>query len=78
ILVVDDTMTTLMMLLALLSTQGYQVSSAQSGAEALDLALKQPPDLILLDFSLPGMDGLAVCRELKLNPRTRDIPILFL
>ncbi|OVE47130.1 putative bifunctional diguanylate cyclase/phosphodiesterase [Chromobacterium violaceum] len=78
ILVVDDTMTALMMLVALLSTQGYQVSSAQSGAEALDLALKHPPDLILLDFSMPGMDGLAVCRELKLNPRTRDIPILFL
>ncbi|MEN3031493.1 EAL domain-containing response regulator [Chromobacterium amazonense] len=78
ILVVDDTMTTLMMLLALLSTQGFQVSSAQSGAEALDLAQKQPPDLILLDFSLPDMDGVAVCRELKLNARTRDIPVLFL
>ncbi|SUX56219.1 response regulator [Chromobacterium vaccinii] len=78
ILVVDDTMTALMMLVALLSTQGYQVSSAQSGAEALDLAQKHPPDLILLDFSMPDMDGLAVCRELKQSPRTRDIPILFL
>ncbi|POZ61506.1 putative bifunctional diguanylate cyclase/phosphodiesterase [Chromobacterium alticapitis] len=78
ILVVDDTTTTLMMLLALLSTQGYQVSSAQSGAEALNLAQKHPPDLILLDFNLPDTDGLAVCRELKLNLRTRDIPVLFL
>lgn len=78
ILVVDDTMTALMMLVALLSTQGYQVSSAQSGAEALDLVQKHPPDLILLDFSMPDMDGLAVCRELKQSPRTRDIPVLFL
>ncbi|MGC0151127.1 putative bifunctional diguanylate cyclase/phosphodiesterase [Chromobacterium vaccinii] len=78
ILVVDDTMTTMMMLLALLSTQGYQVSSAQSGSETLERAAKHPPDLILLDFSLPDMDGIAVCRELKLNPRTRDIPVLFL
>lgn len=78
ILVVDDTMTALMMLVALLSTQGYQVSSAQSGAEALALAQKHPPDLILLDFNMPDMDGLAVCRELKLAPRTRDIPVLFL
>ncbi|UTH74665.1 bifunctional diguanylate cyclase/phosphodiesterase [Chromobacterium sp. IIBBL 290-4] len=78
ILVVDDTLTTLMMLLALLSTEGYQVSSAQSGAEALSLVSQKSPDLILLDFSLPDMDGLAVCRELKMNPRTRDIPILFL
>ncbi|WP_046167319.1 putative bifunctional diguanylate cyclase/phosphodiesterase [Chromobacterium vaccinii] len=78
ILVVDDTMTALMMLVALLSTQGYQVSSAQSGTEALALAQKHPPDLILLDFNMPDMDGLAVCRELKQSPRTRDIPILFL
>ncbi|MEO2215877.1 EAL domain-containing protein [Chromobacterium vaccinii] len=78
ILVVDDTMTALMMLVALLSTQGYQVSSAQSGAEALDLVQKHPPDLILLDFNMPDMDGLAVCRELKQSPRTRDIPVLFL
>ncbi|WP_434628995.1 EAL domain-containing response regulator [Chromobacterium sp. CV08] len=78
ILVVDDTMTTLMMLLALLSTQGYQVSSAQSGTEALERVARHPPDLILLDFSLPDIDGIAVCNELKLNPRTRDIPVLFL
>ncbi|KUM02168.1 EAL domain-containing protein [Chromobacterium subtsugae] len=78
ILVVDDTMTTLMMLLALLSTEGYQASSAQSGAEALELVRKHPPDLILLDFSMPDMDGLQVCRQLKASSRTRDIPILFL
>ncbi|OHX20771.1 hypothetical protein BI344_14105 [Chromobacterium sphagni] len=78
ILVVDDTMTTLMMLLALLSTEGYQVSSAQSGTEALESVRKHPPDLILLDFSMPDMDGLEVCRQLKVNSRTRDIPVLFL
>ncbi|WP_168209629.1 putative bifunctional diguanylate cyclase/phosphodiesterase [Chromobacterium paludis] len=65
-------------LLALLSTQGYQVGSAASGAEALLSITRHPPDLILLDYALPDMDGATMCRELKLNPRTRDIPILLL
>ncbi|CAM2069606.1 Diguanylate cyclase [Sulfidibacter corallicola] len=55
----------------------YDVSVATNGLQALQLALEQPPDLILLDILMPDMDGYETCRRLKSDQRTRDIPIIF-
>jgi two-component system phosphate regulon response regulator PhoB len=58
--------------------EGYQVAGVASGEEALATAEAQPPDLILLDLMLPGVDGLTVCQRLRSNPRTEAVPILML
>jgi diguanylate cyclase (GGDEF)-like protein len=55
----------------------YQVFMATSGAQALSLCQSNPPDLVLLDVVMPGMDGFEVCRQLKDNAATRNIPIIF-
>ncbi|HLW01325.1 MAG TPA: response regulator transcription factor [Ktedonobacterales bacterium] len=65
ILVVDDEELVLRSLRRILIASGYEAQVAASGPQGLDLARKAPPDLILLDLSMPGMDGLAVCRELR-------------
>ena len=77
ILVVDDTPANLSLMANLLSDQ-YQVKVAISGMRALELATAEPPDLILLDIMMPGMDGHEVCQLLKADPRTMLIPIIFL
>jgi putative two-component system response regulator len=78
ILVVDDTPENLSLMNELLQDL-YQVKVAPSGARALKIARgATPPDLILLDIMMPEMDGYAVCRELKDDPQTRDIPVIFL
>jgi CheY-like chemotaxis protein len=59
-----------------LRREGYQVSSALSGEDGLSLVKQKLPDLILLDLMLPGMDGLEVCRHLRTQAETRDIPII--
>jgi two-component system, OmpR family, alkaline phosphatase synthesis response regulator PhoP len=61
-----------------LEKEGYRVTGVLSGEEALRRARSQPPDLIVLDLMLPGMDGLTVCRELKQDAKTRDLPIVIL
>ena len=58
--------------------EGYQVASVASGEEALSVAEKQTPDLILLDVMLPGMDGLTVCQRLRASPKTADVAIMML
>lgn len=58
--------------------EGYEVSVAADGIEGLRKAQTFAPDLILLDLMLPGMDGLAICRELRSSERTRDIPIIMM
>jgi two-component system phosphate regulon response regulator PhoB len=58
--------------------EGYQVASVASGEEALTVAEKQTPDLILLDVMLPGMDGLTVCQRLRAAPKTADVAIMML
>jgi diguanylate cyclase (GGDEF)-like protein len=78
ILVVDDTPDNLRVLSASLGEQGYQVRCAKSGEMALTTAKKQPPHLILLDIKMPGMDGYEVCRQLKADTRTQEIPVIFL
>ena len=65
ILVVDDEMPILRLLRRILGASGYDVLVASSGMQGLDVARQKQPDLILLDLSMPGMDGLAVCRELR-------------
>ncbi|MEQ9362454.1 MAG: diguanylate cyclase [Rhodospirillales bacterium] len=76
ILIVDDAETNLLILSNLLAEEG-DVISATDGTQAIALANSELPDLILLDVSMPGMDGYEVCRRLKSDIRTRDIPIVF-
>ena len=76
ILIVDDAETNLMILSNLLAEEG-EIISATDGVQAIALAEADLPDLILLDVSMPGMDGYEVCRRLKSDIRTRDIPIVF-
>ena len=76
ILVVDDAETNLLILSNLLAEEG-DVFSATDGTQAIALAGSMLPDLILLDVSMPGMDGYEVCRHLKSDIRTRDKPIVF-
>lgn len=59
-----------------LAKEGYAVSAATNGMEAVKAILRKPPDLVLLDLMLPGLDGLEVCRMLKKDAKTADVPIL--
>jgi two-component system cell cycle response regulator len=76
ILVVDDIELNVKLLEAKLSCEYYDVVRAYSGPEALAIANAEPPDVVLLDVMMPGMDGLEVCRRLKSNPRTADVPVV--
>ena len=78
ILIIDDTPENLRLLSAALTQQGYAVRNAINGALALSRAQAIRPDLILLDVMMPGMDGYEVCRRLKDDIQTRDIPIIFI
>jgi putative two-component system response regulator len=78
ILLVDDETIYIDILVDMLQ-EDYKISVAKSGEQALRLAFTMtPPDLILLDVMMPNMDGYEVCRQLKENPDTRDIPVIFL
>ncbi len=78
ILVVDDKPYNLALMSGLFK-EDYQVKIATCGEKALKIARSDsPPDLILLDIMMPVMDGYEVCRQLKLDPKTRDIPVIFL
>jgi signal transduction histidine kinase len=78
ILVVDDTPSNLQQLFAILQSNGFTVLVTQDGLSALAKAENAEPDLILLDILMPGIDGLEVCRKLKANKKTKDIPIIFM
>src|SRR3954466_719139 len=78
ILIVDDTTANLNVLSAMLAPQGYNVRPALSGELAIKAAQKAPPDLILLDIRMPGMNGYEVCNQLKNDERTRNIPVIFI
>lgn len=78
ILVVDDHPDNLRTLAAILQGVGYKVRKATSGEMALETVRSQRPDLILLDIRMPGIDGYAVCTQLKASLETQDIPIIFL
>ncbi|MEG4344485.1 PAS domain-containing protein [Microcoleus sp. A003_D6] len=78
ILMVDDQPENLRLLSHVLSEQGYKVRPTLNGKLALRLAKSTPPDLILLDIMMPGMDGYQVCELLKACPQTKDIPVIFI
>ena len=77
ILIVDDSLSNIEFLGNILGSE-YGISFASSGQEGLELATRFQTDLILLDVVMPGIDGFEVCRQLKSNPDTQDIPIVFL
>lgn len=78
VLIADDTPASLALLVSVLEPHGYEILTASNGREALQLATKAKPDVILLDVVMPGHDGFYVCRELKSEPETRDIPVIFI
>lgn len=77
LLVVDDKADNLRLLSAILTEEGYTVRKAISGKIALNTIRTVPPDLILLDINMPEMNGYEVCQNLKADPKTQDIPIIF-
>ncbi len=78
ILIVEDEADILNLLEYHLRSEGYEVFTAANGLDALKLARKHHPDLLLLDLMLPGLDGLEVCRELKRDPKTSDMAVIML
>jgi CheY-like chemotaxis protein len=77
LLIVDDNEQNLYMLQVLLEGYGYQVASARDGAKALELARRDPPDMIITDILMPVMDGFSLCREWKKDEGLRAIPFVF-
>lgn len=78
ILIVDDTPNNLRLLSSMLTEQGYEVRCATSGAVALMAIYTEHPDLVLMDVSMPGMDGYTLCKRLKGDAQTQNIPVIFL
>jgi len=78
ILAVDDNPTNLDVLFDIFDTTNFVVSFVTDGESCLELANSDPPDLILLDVMMPGIDGFEVCRRLKASEKTQDIPIVFM
>jgi two-component system, cell cycle response regulator len=76
VLVVDDVLPNVKLLEARLTAEYFDVIAAHSGPEALAKATADPPDIVLLDVMMPGMDGFEVCRRLKADPRTRHVPVV--
>jgi len=77
ILVVDDVVENLTLLSSMLGEQGYEVRPVADGPMALQTVDVEPPDLILLDINMSPLNGYEVCQRLKQNPRTKDIPVIF-
>ena len=78
VLLVDDNPTNLQVLYQTLAGSGYRLLAARSGRDAIAIAQRVVPDLILLDVMMPGMDGFETCAHLKADPRTRDSAVIFL
>ena len=77
ILIADDNKVIVRLIKELLIHAGYQVAEVHSGEQALEAMPVAQPDLVLLDIDMPGISGLEVCRAIKQNPLTTDIPVLF-
>ncbi len=78
ILVAEDAMYVLEILRFSLEAEGFEVVTTASGADAVTMAPVEQFDLIVLDVYLPGLDGYDACRQIKADPRTRDIPVILL
>ncbi len=78
VLIVDDIPTNVRLLEARLTAEYYEVVTASSGAQALDICQTQDIDIVLLDVMMPEMDGFEVCRRLKANPQTHHLPVLMI
>jgi two-component system alkaline phosphatase synthesis response regulator PhoP len=78
ILIVDDEEDIIELVKLNLNREGYQMLACTTGEKALELAGSKRPDLVILDLMLPGIDGMEVCRRLKADPETQQIPVLML
>ncbi|MFM1792427.1 MAG: hypothetical protein RLZZ252_781 [Bacteroidota bacterium] len=78
ILVVDDELDILELIRHTLAKEGFEVHVAANGAQAIDQTAKVNPEIILMDVMMPVMDGMEACRQLKENPETKNIPVVFL
>jgi len=76
LLIVDDDLESLKLVGLMFQGRGHQIIAAQNGMQALSKASEESPDLIILDVMMPGIDGVEVCRRLRADPRTQDIPII--
>ena len=76
ILVVEDNERNLKLLRDVLEYAGYDVRVARTGEDGVTLAVKEPPDLVLMDLQLPGIDGMEALRQLRDSPRTAEIPVV--
>lgn len=76
VLVVEDDPETRRFYMSVLQDDGFVVEQAHNGLQALDKVRVAAPDLVLTDIAVPGLDGIALCRHLRADPRTRDIPVL--
>ena len=76
ILIIEDNVLNLELATDLLEANGFVVSSAQTAEEGLRMARELMPDLVLMDFSLPGMDGLSATKHLKADPATRHLAVV--
>ena len=77
ILIVDDIASNRQLLTDVLTRQGYRLQTAADGAAALGQVAQEPPDLILLDINMPGLNGYQVCQQLKANPQMESVPVIF-
>jgi len=78
LLIVDDKPQNLRLISDFLAEQGFELMLTRSGAQALEKIQRSMPDLVLLDVTMPEMDGFEVCRRLKIEPRTASVPVIFM
>ena len=76
ILVVEDNERNLKLLRDVLEYAGFDVRAARTAEDGISLAVSEPPDLVLMDLQLPGIDGMEALRQLRASPRTADIPVV--
>ena len=78
VLVVEDDRDIQDLVVALLTREGHDVRAEDEGVAGLAAALSRSPDLVILDWMMPGMNGIDVCRAIRADPRTKHIPVLML